>query len=157
MSEFGAFDPDLALTALLEQQDAAAAAEAQSLQARALLAALARRSRPGERPEDVLLDLGIVSDRDFALELSYVSDLPLVGLRDFVPDERLFLYVPLNVAQSQRVCPIVLVGDSLKIATAYLDPDLASVRERFPNLRLELTVAARDEILAALRHVTGSI
>lgn len=154
MSEF---DPDAALTALLEQQRGLVVEDPQALHARALLAALGRRGRPGERPEEVLLDLGIVSDRDLALELSFVSGRPLVGLRDFMPDERLFLYVPLPLAQSQRVCPLVLVEDSLKVASAFLDPDLGPVRERFPNLRIEVVIAARDEILEALHRVAAAV
>jgi hypothetical protein len=125
-----------------------------TLHSEALLGALGPRTRPGERPEEVLLDLGIVSDRDFALELSLRAGLPMSGLRGFVPDEKLFLYVPVSLAQRERVCPLVLVGSSLKLATAYLDPDLSYVRSRFPHLELELVVAARSEILAALAPLT---
>jgi hypothetical protein len=125
-----------------------------TLHSEALLGALAPRTRPGERPEEVLLDLGIVADRDFALELSLRAELPLVGLRGFVADEKLFLYVPVTLAQRERICPLVLVGDSLKLATAYLDPDLSYVRGRFPHLELELVIAARSEILAALAPLT---
>jgi hypothetical protein len=125
-----------------------------ALHSDALLGALTPRTRPGERPEEVLLDLGIVSDRDFALELSLRAELPMVGLREFVPDEKLFLYLPVSVAQRERVCPLVLVGDSLKLASAYLDPDLSYVRGRFPHLELELVIAARGEILAALAPLT---
>lgn len=126
-----------------------------SLQGEALLRALAPRARPGERPEEVLLDLGVVPDRDLALELALASGLPLVGLRDFVPDAKLFLYLPVSVALAQRVCPIVLVEDSLKLATAFLDPDLSYVSGRFPNLHLDLVLAPRDEILEALRHTAA--
>ena len=125
-----------------------------ALHSEALLGALSPRTRPGERPEEVLLDLGVVSDRDFALELALRAELPLVGLRGFVPDEKLFLYVPVTLAQRERICPLVLVGDSLKLATAYLDPDLSYVRGRFPHLELELVIAARSEILAALAPLT---
>jgi hypothetical protein len=125
-----------------------------ALHSEALLGALGPRTRPGERAEEVLLDLGIVSDRDFALELSVRAGLQMVGLRGFVPDEKLFLYVPVTLAQRERVVPLVLVGDSLKLATAYLDPDLSYVRGRFPHLELELVVAARSEILTALAPLT---
>jgi hypothetical protein len=125
-----------------------------ALHSEALLGALLPRTRPGERAEELLLDLGVVSDRDFALELSLRAELPMVGLRGFVPDEKLFLYLPVSVAQRERICPLVLVGDSLKLASAYLDPDLSYVRGRFPHLELELVVAARGEILAALAPLT---
>lgn len=125
-----------------------------TLHSEALLGALMPRTRPGERPEEVLLDLGVVADDDFALQLAVRSGLSMVGLRGFTPDEKLFLYVPVSLAQHERVCPLVLVGDSLKLASAYLDPDLSYVRGRFPQLDLELVVASRSEILAALAPLT---
>jgi len=122
---------------------------------RAALAALldVLRSRPGERPEDVLLDLRLVDDRDLAVSLALRGDRPFQGLRGFEPDHRLFLYLPLHLAQRERVVPLVLVGGTLTVASAYLDPDLGSVRERFPNLRLELVVSPRAEVLEALQRV----
>lgn len=123
----------------------------------AVLRALEAVARPGERAEDVLLDRSLVRDRDLALELSAATGLPLVGLRDFAPDARLFLYVPISVATQERVCPLVLVGDSLKLASAVPDPDLSYVRGRFPNLQVELVLAPRGEILAALRHAAASV
>jgi len=119
----------------------------------ALLRALQSNARPGERPEELLIDLGLVTDRDFALELALASGRPLCGLRGFVPDERLFLYLPISVAVRERVCPIVMIGDSLKVASAFLDPDLSRVESRFPKLALELVLAPRGEILEALRRV----
>jgi hypothetical protein len=124
-----------------------------SLQGRALLSALERRARPGERPEELLLDLGIISDRDLAFQLALTSQLQFAGLRGFVPDERLFLYIPVSLAVSERICPLVMVGNSLKIASAFIDPDLSYLEQRFPNLDVELVLAARGEILAALAHI----
>src|SRR3712207_1586977 len=80
-----------------------------TLHGEALLGALAPRARPGERAEDVLIDLGMVDDRDFALQLALRSGRSMVGLRKFTPDERLFLYLPVAIAQRERVCPLVLV------------------------------------------------
>ena len=123
----------------------------------AIVKALGRRARPGERPEEKLLDLGVVDERELALELSASSGRPFTGLRGFVPDPALFLYVPVALAVQERVCPLLLVGDSLKLASAYLDPDLLSVRTRFPNLELELVVSPRSEILEALRLVAAPL
>jgi Type II secretion system (T2SS), protein E, N-terminal domain len=123
---------------------------ARSLQMATLLRLLGDRARPGDRAEDVLLDLGLVDERAFAFDLARRAGRALVGLRGFAPDPKLFLYVPLATAAAQKVCPLVLVGDSLKVASAYLDPDLLGVETRFPNLELELVVAVRSELLAAL-------
>src|SRR4051812_18763080 len=142
------------MTEALDIDGHVAGSHHRTLHSEALLGALLPRTRPGERAEEVLLDLGIVSDRDFALELSLRADVSMVGLRGFAPDEKLFLSLPVSMAQRERICPLVLVGDSLKIASAYLDPDLSYVRGRFPHLELELVVAARGEILAALAPLT---
>ncbi len=119
----------------------------------AILALLAERARPGERPEDLLLDLGLVDERAFALELAGRAGFEFAGLRGFLPDERLFLYLPLGHALAARLCPLVLVGNSLKIASAFADPDLGIVSRAFPNLEIELVIAPRREILAALHAV----
>lgn len=123
----------------------------------AMVRALARSARPGERPEEKLLDLGLVDERELALELAASSGRSYTGLRGFVPDPTLFLYVPVAKAVQERVCPLLLIGDSLKLASAYLDPDLASVSARFPNLGLDLVVAPRSEILEALRLVAAPL
>jgi len=130
----------------------AAGERVRPLQADAVLELLRRHARPGERGEDVLLDRGLLDEHELALALATASGRELVGLRGFVPDARLFLYVPVATALVERVCPLVLAGDTLKVASAYLDPDLSAVEARFPNLALELAVSPRGEILAALAH-----
>ena len=150
-------EQQLARLAKLAQQAAPEAPTPPDAGADAIAKALARSARPGERAEEKLLDLGVVDERELALELAAGSGRPFTGLRGFVPDPALFLYVPLALALEERVCPLLLVGDSLKIASAYLDPDLSSVRARFPNLELDLVVGARSEILAALRSVSTTL
>jgi hypothetical protein len=117
----------------------------------ALLDALA--ARPGERAEDVLLDLHLVDERRLAVALALRSGRRFEGLRGLEPDPRLFLYVPLVLAERERVVPLVLVGDTLTLASAYLDPSLDPFRERFPHLDVELVISPRSEILDALRRV----
>jgi hypothetical protein len=128
-----------------------------SLQDAAVFESLARRARPGERSEELLFDLCLLDERDVALELAHRSGRPFTGLRDFTPDQRLFIYLPLPVALRERVCPLLLVGDSLKLATTYLDPDLTYLERRFPNLQVDLIVSPRSEILAALDRVATAL
>ena len=109
--------------------------------------------RPGERAEDVLLDLKLVDDHALGLALSVRSGRPYFGLRGLVPDHRLFLYVPLHVAQRERVVPVSLGDNTLTVASAYLDPDLSSLTERFPTLQVEVVVSPRVEVLEALQRV----
>jgi type II secretion system (T2SS) protein E len=124
-----------------------------------ILESLARRARPGERAEELLFDLGLLAEHDFALETASRAGRPYTGLRDFVPDPRLFVYLPVPIAMRERVCPLLLIrkwrgDDSLKLASAYLDPDLSYLERRFPNMSIELAIAPRSEILEALNRVT---
>ena len=128
-----------------------------SLQEETIFESLARRARPGERPEELLFDLALIDEEDYALELASRTGRPFTGLRGFVADARLFAYLPLPIAVRERLCPIVLIGDSLKLATAFADPDLSYPARRFPSLQLDLTIAPRRDILAALNRVTDTL
>jgi type II secretion system (T2SS) protein E len=124
-----------------------------------VLESLARRARPGERPEELLFDIGLLREHDFALETASRAGLPFTGLRDFVPDPRLFVYLPVPIAMRERVCPLLLMRkwrdeDSLKVVSAYLDPDLSYLERRFPHMSVDLGIAPRSEILEALNRVT---
>lgn len=110
-------------------------------------------SRPGERPEETLLDLGLVEDRRLALSLALHSGRRFEGLRGLVVDPRLFLYLPLSVAVRERLVPITLAGDRLVVASAFLDPDLGYLSGRFPSLQVDLVIAPRNEILEALQQI----
>jgi Type II secretion system (T2SS), protein E, N-terminal domain len=110
-------------------------------------------ARPGERPEELLLDLRLVDDRRLALALALRAGRPFQGLRGVQLDHRLFLYLPLALAQRERAVPLSLGDGGLTVAAAALDPDLSWVRERFPSLHVELVVSPRNEILTALGRV----
>ena len=128
-----------------------------SLKEEALFDSLARRARPGERPEELLFDLGLLDEHDFAHELAGRSGRQFTGLRGFAADPRLFVYLPLPIALRERLCPLVLVGDSLKLASAFLDPDLSYLARRFPSLQPELAIAPRSEIIAALNRIVDTL
>lgn len=124
-------------------------------QLEALLDVLARHTRGGERPEDMLVDFGLVSDREVAVEVAMRTGLPFRGLRGHRPDPELFAYVPMAAAVEAHICPLAIEGDVLSIASAWADPDLSAITERFPNLKLELSIAPRTEILEAIARGTS--
>lgn len=89
-------------------------------------------------------------DRDRAVDLSLRSGTPFWSLRGLRPDGRLFLYLPLEVAERELAFPVALEGDWLTVAVAELEPDLTVVAERFPRLHVELVIASRGELIEAL-------
>lgn len=95
------------------------------------------------------------ADARQALALALEHGLEYTALRDFVPDARLFAYVPASLAAREGVVPIILIGDTLKVAASRLDPDLSLVSSRFPYMTLSMVVAPATEIAAALTRVPG--
>lgn len=85
-----------------------------------------------------------------ALDVALSNGLPYTGLRDFEPDLRLFHYVPITFALSHHVVPMLIVGDTLKIASARPDTDLSLIRKRFPALTVDIVIAPEPEIARVL-------
>jgi hypothetical protein len=81
-----------------------------------------------------------------ALDVALQNGLPYTGLRDFDPDPRLFHYVPLPFATQHRIVPMLIVGDTLKVASATPNPDLSLLKTRFPYLGVDIVIAPGPEI-----------
>jgi hypothetical protein len=90
-----------------------------------------------------------------ALASALGAGMDYTGLRDFVPDPKLFHYLPAALAAREQVVPVILVGDTLKVASAKPDPDLTLVRTRFPYLELAIVLAPITEIEQALTRLQG--
>ena len=108
-----------------------------------------------ERPEERLLDLGLIDDGQLAAEIAERSGCELTSLRGVEPELGLFLYLPLDLAERETVFPLILVGDRLTVASAFLDPDLSAVAAHVPKLELDVVIAARAEIRALLEQIRG--
>jgi hypothetical protein len=91
-------------------------------------------------------------DAHDALAVALDAGLEYTGLRDFTPDSKLFHYVPATLAARERVVPVVLVGDTLKLASARPNPDISLVRSRFPYLAVDIVIAPGSEIDLALQR-----
>jgi hypothetical protein len=96
-------------------------------------------------------------DRHEALEVALKSNTPYTGLRDFTPDPKLFHYLPATLARSEQVVPVLLIGDSLKVACARPDPDLDVITHRFPALTVDIVIASAAEIAAALERMQPEV
>lgn len=97
-----------------------------------------------------------MDDAHAALAVALDSGLDYTGLRDFTPDPKLFHYVPPTLAARETVVPVILVGDTLKVASARPDPDLSLVRSRFPYVTVDIVIAPAAEIEQALRRAPGT-
>ena len=111
--------------------------------------------RENERPEERLLDLGLLEEHQFAAEIAERAGRELTSVAGVEPDAGLLLYLPLDLAERECVFPVILVGDRLVVATAFNDPDLSAVESHFPKLDVELTIAARSEIRTLIDRAKG--
>jgi hypothetical protein len=80
------------------------------------------------------------------LELALRHGSRYSGLRDVELDPRLLLYVPLDLCEREMVLPLTVTEDALQLATAYPDPDIELIVERFPDLAIELVFAPIERI-----------
>jgi hypothetical protein len=110
-------------------------------------------------PDATPPDLAAVErpERDRALEIALEANRPFTGLRDFTPDPKLFRYLPATLARSQQLVPLLLVGDSLKIASSIPNPDLSLLQRRFPALSVDIVIAPATEIAAALERMQPEV
>jgi hypothetical protein len=91
-----------------------------------------------------------------ALASALDQGMEYTGLRGFTPDPKLFHYLPAALAAREGVVPVILVGDTLKIASARPHPDLSLIRTRFPYLQLAIVMAPITEIEQALQRLPGA-
>lgn len=87
-----------------------------------------------------------------ALDVALRHRLPYTGLRDFEPDVKLFHYVPLPYAMQHRIVPLLVVGDTLKLASAGPTPDISLLSTRFPYLTVDIVIAPGPEIDRVLQR-----
>jgi Type II secretion system (T2SS), protein E, N-terminal domain len=110
-----------------------------------------------ERPEERLMDLGLLDEHKFASDIAERGGRQLTSLVGIEPDPGLLLYLPVELAERESVFPIILVGDTLVVASAFNDPDLSLVESHFPKLELEVQIAPRSEVRELLERAKGGI
>jgi hypothetical protein len=85
-----------------------------------------------------------------ALAVALEHGLPYVGLRDLEPDPTLLLYLPQAMAATGALVPLSREDNVLELACANPDTDLSPIRSRFPRLRLDVCIAAPDDVRTVL-------
>jgi type II secretion system (T2SS) protein E len=87
---------------------------------------------------------------DDALALAFRTGLPFVGLRDHEHDPDLDTLIPPDAARAARAVPLAADDKHLRLAVTDPDADLAALSPYLGHLRVQLALAAEEEIEAIL-------
>jgi Type II secretion system (T2SS), protein E, N-terminal domain len=87
---------------------------------------------------------------DDALALAFRTGLPFVGLRDHEHDPDLDTLIPPDAARAARAVPLAADDEHLRLAVTDPDADLVALSPYLGHLRVELALAAEEEIEAIL-------
>jgi hypothetical protein len=88
--------------------------------------------------------------KDDALSLAFRTGLPFVGLRDHEHDPELDRFIPPDAARAARVVVLSAGDGHLRLAVADPEADLTALTPYLGDRRVELAVAAHDEVEAIL-------
>ena len=93
------------------------------------------QSQTGQRLGDILVEMGIVGERDLATALGEVYGMPVVDLRRENPEPQAIALLSEDLTRRHMVVPLRALGSALQVATAYAQPDdvrvlLAQAAER---------------------------
>ena len=81
-----------------------------------------------------------------AIARAFEADLPFVGLRDHEHDPDLDRVVPPDAARSARALPVLADDERVRVAVADPAADLGSLSPYLEGRRVELVIAAREEL-----------
>jgi hypothetical protein len=85
-----------------------------------------------------------------AIARAFEADLPFIGLRDHEPDPDLDRVVPPGAARSARALPLFADDERVRVAVADPAADLGALSPYLEGRRVELVIAAREELDAVL-------
>ena len=113
--------------------------------------ALKEQKATGELLGEVLVRLGIVTDREIAQSLSKQFNLPFMDIKEIKPDISAMKLINLNFCRQQKVFAFEKKDNTLSVAIANPDderlPDLIS---RMTNLKPSFYIASQTDIQEAI-------
>ena len=103
---------------------------------------------------DIIVELGLLEERDIVLALIMQCGFPYISLSKYAIDTDLLRKIPVDVVRKYKVIPIEQVGNILNVVMS--DPLDLSVKEEVEQItgcKLAAFIATRSEIEEAIgRH-----
>lgn len=101
--------------------------------------------------DEVLIGTGVLDDESIAKSLAKQIKLPFIGLQELNIPQDVINLVPIELAKTHLLVPVKISEGKLLVAMVNpLDAEALQVLRIATNKRIEVAVAARDDILGAL-------
>jgi type IV pilus assembly protein PilB len=101
--------------------------------------------------DEVLIGTGVLDDESIAKSMAKQLKLPFIRLQELHIPQEVINLVPVEVAKTHLLAPVKIADGKLLVAMVNpLDAEALQVLRMTTNKRIEIVVAARDDILAAL-------
>jgi general secretion pathway protein E len=122
-----------------------------------LAAALTRAAHARERIGEALVGLGAVSEDDVLRALARQRRVPFLTAEEVPFTPPVLKNLSPKYLRQYEACPVYLEGDTLTVATADpTNPLLVDELRQTLGLKIELCVAPKDAILAAIERTYGA-
>jgi type IV pilus assembly protein PilB len=117
----------------------------------AVLAALElKRKGASQRIGRLLLDSGVISERDLTTVLARQSRLPVIDLHDVTPQPEALGLLSDNVAHRLKALPVAFEGNTVVLAVADGTEETAAGIRQAISHPVELRLAAQSELMRAI-------
>jgi type II secretion system protein E len=121
-----------------------------------LESAMRETSTTGDRLEEVLLKMGLISEEDLLQALARAMHVPYRKLSDLVPPKQAVQLVQPKIAEHYGIVPVAMEGDLLTIATSKPhDMYMLDELHRVLGVDVEMVVATKGEIDKAYNKMYG--
>ena len=101
--------------------------------------------------DEILIGTGVLDDESIAKSMAKQLKLPFIRLQELHIPQEVINLVPVEVAKTHLLAPVKIADGKLLVAMVNpLDAEALQVLRMTTNKRIEIVVAARDDILAAL-------
>jgi type IV pilus assembly protein PilB len=109
-----------------------------------------QQSESGKRLGTLLVELGVLDERELARVLAEQLGLALVDLRQETPDPDAVAMLPETVARSQVCVPMLHVAETLIVATCDPSDDLVTLLRQATGTDITLVIAPTRDIQRAI-------
>jgi len=118
----------------------------------------AQKGKQAGRPiGEVLVEMGIITEKQRIQALGYQWDIPFIDLQEQPPGEEASEWVPLSLCEKHTLVPVEKSGNLLRVAMAKpLDVFAIDELQKETGFEIEPLIAAEDDIRKTIERIYGT-